>query len=194
MPTVTRTMAACLLIVSCESESGPPCRLAPMHDTVGPAHPDLCRHADHAVVGFVEDLTSRLGNAEEGRLEGRIVTDVQFQVTDVLAGPDSAADVLTLVVEGGDLDGVSHRSTGSPPFVRDRWYLLFLADYPGGGPPGFLSVRQLPATTVSARSEWPVFDQRWREVCEANPEGLHPMDIMYADLGFFFGHCPARLH
>ena len=170
------------------------CRIAPVHDTVGPGTADLCRHAEHAVVGVVESGESRRGTEAEGRLAGRVVTDFRFRVTDVLAGLDSAGDVLDLTLEGGDLDGVTGRVSDSPWLMIDNSYLLFLSDRFDQPRPSFLAYRRMQDVVDEHALEGAGLRPRWQDVCAANPEGVHQIDITHTRLSFLLDDCPLRLH
>jgi len=102
---------------------------------------DLVRDADHVVlVTCVDERALRDGY-------GRIVTDYDVTVEDVMGGPSARGDALTMRRLGGELGDLGMTIAGEPRLAVGERYLLFLRDMSGvlrpvGMSQGVLPVRE----------------------------------------------------
>ena len=118
----------------------------------------LVTEAEQIFIGTVSSLASRkLAN-------GAIVTDIAFSSPQVVKGADTGTSV-TLLMLGGEVDGVRLEIPGLPVFRRDVRYLVFSAGngrdmFPVvGGPGGLFQLRDDAAAggvTVLAHSGEPL--------------------------------------
>jgi hypothetical protein len=105
----------------------------------------LVAEADEIFVGAVTRLESRRAAS------GAIVTDVTFSEREMLKGPDSAGD-LVLVVLGGSVGGTALVVPGFPRFEVGVTYLVFVERNGStilpivGGPQGLFQVWRDPVT------------------------------------------------
>jgi hypothetical protein len=106
--TASALAAALLLVLAAPAESA---------TVLAQSVEELARASDAVLRGTVEHVASR-------RVGGRIVTDVAIARAELWRG--SAPAHLTIVVPGGEVDGIGQRVEGAPTFAAGEDVVVFV--------------------------------------------------------------------